>query len=94
MQRHPYEWPSLAENQWPNHGRKLTVEKQHPGRLLMPGVSPGSTDQQRTIPCSYRACPPAALTNNAQSLALAGRVAPLAPNYRSSRPNAGAARPL
>jgi len=24
MQRHPYEWPSLAENQWPNHGRKLT----------------------------------------------------------------------
>jgi hypothetical protein len=25
MQRHPYEWPILAENQWPNHGRKLTV---------------------------------------------------------------------
>jgi hypothetical protein len=25
MQRHPYEWPSLAENQWPNHGRKLTT---------------------------------------------------------------------
>jgi len=24
MQRHPYEWPILAENHWPNHGRKLT----------------------------------------------------------------------
>lgn len=24
MQRHPYEWPILAENQWPNYGRKLT----------------------------------------------------------------------
>jgi hypothetical protein len=24
MQRHLYEWPSLAENWWPNHGRKLT----------------------------------------------------------------------
>jgi hypothetical protein len=25
MQRHPYEWPSLAENWWPNHGRRLTT---------------------------------------------------------------------
>jgi hypothetical protein len=25
MQRHPYEWPILAENHWPNHGRKLTL---------------------------------------------------------------------
>ena len=25
MQRHPYEWTSLAENQWPHDGRKLTV---------------------------------------------------------------------
>jgi len=25
MQRHPYEWPILAENHWPNHGRKLTM---------------------------------------------------------------------
>jgi hypothetical protein len=25
MQRHPYEWPILAENHWPNHGRKLTA---------------------------------------------------------------------
>jgi hypothetical protein len=24
MQRHPYEWTSLAENQWPHDGRKLT----------------------------------------------------------------------
>ncbi len=26
MQRHLYEWPSLAENRWPNDGRKLTPE--------------------------------------------------------------------
>jgi hypothetical protein len=26
MQRHPYEWTSLAENQWPHDGRKLTQE--------------------------------------------------------------------
>jgi hypothetical protein len=25
MQRHPYEWTSLAENQWPHDGRKLTA---------------------------------------------------------------------
>jgi hypothetical protein len=24
MQRHPYEWTILAENQWPHDGRKLT----------------------------------------------------------------------
>jgi len=24
MQRHPYEWPILAENRWPSHGRELT----------------------------------------------------------------------
>jgi len=24
MQRHPYEWPTLAENHWPNDGGKLT----------------------------------------------------------------------
>jgi hypothetical protein len=24
MQRHPYEWTSLAENRWPHDGRKLT----------------------------------------------------------------------
>ena len=24
MKRHPYEWPIVAGNQWPNHGRELT----------------------------------------------------------------------
>jgi hypothetical protein len=25
VRRHPYEWPVLPENPWPNHGRKLTL---------------------------------------------------------------------
>ena len=32
MQRHLYEWPILAENHWPNHGRKLTIEQCIPCR--------------------------------------------------------------
>jgi hypothetical protein len=35
MQRHPYEWPILAENHWPNHGRKLTLRS---GRNDGPGA--------------------------------------------------------
>ena len=29
MHRHPYGWPILAENRWPNHGRKLTGRAGH-----------------------------------------------------------------
>jgi hypothetical protein len=29
MQRHPYEWPILAENHWPNHGREMTTLQRH-----------------------------------------------------------------
>jgi hypothetical protein len=32
MQRHPYEWTSLAENQWPHDGRKLTIMLPNGGR--------------------------------------------------------------
>jgi hypothetical protein len=35
MHRHPYEWPILAENQWPNHGRKLTPTKANVGTSMM-----------------------------------------------------------
>ena len=32
MQRHPYEWTSLAENRWPHDGRKLTRNRRAKGK--------------------------------------------------------------